>query len=160
MARRWLTNQIALRQKTQQLEQQVTEQREQADVYQTAGEFMHLAPEFPNTPEAVEALTRVMDGNNLDYTPENLAMAHGWAVKNKMYQPLPQELASVANGGSTSSYSRSAAPPPAPPGGNTLAYQRGAVDPWDPNLKLDDLRKQALDAKLSGQEQSVNIYRR
>jgi hypothetical protein len=55
------------------------------------GEFMQKQPDFPNSAEANNALTAIIEANNWQYNADSLQAAHLLAVQRHLYQPLSPE---------------------------------------------------------------------
>lgn len=105
-----------------------------------AGDFLNRCQDFPNTPEAIAELSKKLDENKWDYTPQSMIAAHSLCLREDKYKGLtPEEInASWANNMQASSRQ---APPPMIRGGSPDSQPK-ADDPW--GMKLDDLRKAAL----------------
>src|SRR6266852_4625270 len=70
---------------------QVNEMMETQRNQQIASDFLTRSPDYPNTPEAEAAIVGVIEKLGVDYTPDTLAAAHAYAVRNGLYQPLTVE---------------------------------------------------------------------
>lgn len=93
-----------------------------------AASFMAACPEFPNTPDACQALGNIMNSVGLPNTVEGMKAAHALALYQKAYAPLqanPQQITT---------------PNPPPPGFGAGASipQGGAVDLW--KIPMEQLR--------------------
>ena len=83
-----------------------------------------------------------MDASDLDYSkPENLGLAHQYAVKRGFYRPLSREEIEVSNGQATQTSDRRVPPPP-PPANNPDGTQWN-VNPWQ--MSKDELAKKVLE---------------
>ena len=142
-------DQIKVRQETQRLSAELAQEREAREDERVATSFQLQNPDFPGTSEAIEALGTIMDRNGLEYTSENLSIAHAYAVRNGIYQPLSPELVAVANNGGRSAASPRAAAPPQPPPSSAVDNRGDVKNEWQ--MPLDQLRKAALYGQASGQ---------
>jgi hypothetical protein len=108
---------------------------------QLAETFMMTCPEFPGDPTAMEALTKVMDASDLDWTKvENLQLAHQHCIRQGFYRPLTQDDIQAGIRGNGEPQGRSA--PPRPPQGSAP----GNADPTNPwAMSTDELRKKVLE---------------
>lgn len=146
-----VNDQIAQREKTQRLEQEVAEQREARQVEEVASDFQMRNPDFPNSEEAIEKLSEIMDKNGLDWSADNLSMAHVYAVKHGVYRPLTADdmAAGLQAGVGISSQTQRRVAPPQPPPNAAIDNRGGQQNEW--NMPLDELRKNVLQAQRSGQ---------
>lgn len=131
-----VSDQVQLRQRTEGLQQEVTALREEREAEIIGTTFIAQCPDFPSTDEAIQALTSLMDQNKLEYSATNLEMAHNYAVRNGMYQPVPQER--------LHSEVRRVTPPPPPPASSADNRPGQNLSAWE--MPLDQLRKKALGA--------------
>ena len=81
-------DQIAQRQKTQELERRLAEREERDYILETSSNFLAAAPDFPNTDQSIAALEQIINQNRWEWTPENMQAAHALAVRQGLYQPL------------------------------------------------------------------------
>lgn len=99
-----------------------------------AASFMQRCPDFPNTPEASEALMKLQGDMNLPQTPDGLEAAHLLAVRRGLYAPLPPTPPPTAR------------PTPAPMLNTGSAPQNTTTeDPW--KMDLAKLREQVLNGR-------------
>jgi len=107
---------------------------------QVAETFIAQNPDFPGDQHAIAELMKVMDASDLDYSkPENLSLAHQYAVKRGFYQPLTQDDIEASTRGNASQ--RTA--PPMPPSGSSPDFDRRDVNPWA--MATDELRRKVLE---------------
>ena len=105
-----------------------------------AGDFLNRCQEFPNTPEAIKALSDKLDENKWDYTPQSMIAAHSLCLREDKYKALTPE--EINSSWASQMQASSRQPPPPMIRGGSPDSQPKADDPW--NMKLDDLRKAAL----------------
>jgi len=86
----------------------------------------------------------VIEGNKLDWNSENISLAHTFAVKNGLYQPLSLEEQQISLG--LPVQSQRPTPPPMIRGGNPERGWQGENDPY--KVPLDELRRQAIRQQL------------
>ena len=113
-----------------------------------ATRFCADCPDFPSTPEAVNALTSIVENNGWQWSAESLQAAHALAVRNHIYEPLTAEQIQAANG--VMPQQNRPTPPPMLQGNNPeisggmrdMSYE-GLI-----NLPSSELRKMAIAAEL------------
>ncbi len=143
-----VADQIELRNRTDRLQQELTHDREERHNYEVAARFIGEHPEFPNSPEAIAALGQVIEANNLDWLPGNMALAHAAAVRDGLYRPLSDEEIRASMGMDVQVARPT--PPPMIRGNSpeSSSWQSGANDPQ--TMPLDQLRKLAIRQQLEG----------
>jgi len=116
-----------------------------------ATEFMNLNQDFPNTPEAIDALSKKIDEMKWDFTPQSMTAAHALLVREhstdatKGYAPLTAEQINSTWANNMSAANRQAPPPmlrsnnPETMAGNPDVYK----------MPLNDLRNAAIQQELS-----------
>ena len=109
-----------------------------------AGTFMAQHPEYPQTDEAADKLTKLLQENNLPFTPQTLAMGNAYLINQGEIKPLSAEEQNTAWAGRMQAENRQT-PPPMIPSGSPDSNPSQQNDPWA--MKLDDLRKAALQAQ-------------
>jgi hypothetical protein len=125
-----------------QREQQNNEVLEQYKNQNTVSQFFYEHPEYPNTDQANNALEKIINRNNWEWTPDTMAAAHALAVQHRVYQPLSQQEIAVANG-----YAPQVHRPTPPP---ILRSNAADSQPTELNLwtePLDQQRKRILAAQ-------------
>lgn len=106
-----------------------------------AATFLGNHPEYPNTPQANEAITKYLLDRGIAQTPDTLEMAHNTLVIKGEYKNLtPEEQNASWTAGMRAENRQRAAP--LLPGGNPELSTNQETNPWA--MKLDDLRKAAL----------------
>jgi hypothetical protein len=102
-------------------------------------EFQSRCPDFPGTQQAADAVVGIIEQSGLDYTPDNLALAHQHALRSGMYQALrPDEIQASY---SPQRHDQSRRVPPPPPAGSAPTSDEGG-NPWA--TATDDLRRRVL----------------
>jgi len=149
-----VTDQINLRQQTQRLSQEVAADREERLNYEVAARFLGEHPEFPNSPEAINALDAVLKSNNVEYTPGNMSLAHAAAVRDGLYAALTQE--EIAESMGVPPRTTRPTPPPMIRSGSpdVSAWQSGNHDPQ--TMPLEELRKKIIREQLAGKDSSLS----
>lgn len=115
-----------------------------------ASEFMALNQDFPNTPEAIDALSKKIDEMHWDFNTQSMTAAHALLVREhaadskKGYAPLTPEQINSAWANNMQAASRQAPPPMIKTGNPESALT--ANDPYA--MPLADLRKAAIAAEL------------
>jgi hypothetical protein len=138
-------DQIAVRQRTQQLEQEMQNWREQQTIQETSSNFLVNAPDFPNTDESIAAIEQVIAQNGWDWNTQSMMAAHALATRQGLYKPLNQEEQQGAMGIAPKIQRPSA--PPIPRSGSPESSFASA-DPW--SMPVQDLRKMAIQQALEG----------
>src|SRR5712692_2793325 len=128
---------------------QVNEMMESQRNQQIASDFLTRSPDYPNTPEAEAAIVGVIEKLGVDYTPDTLAAAHAYAVRNGLYQPLTVEQQRAALG-IEQPQTRHAPPPMLRSGAPDAHGDPNANDPY--KMPLEQLRKMAIREQLGGQQ--------
>jgi hypothetical protein len=152
-ANEMVNDQLALRNKTEQIAQDLQAEKENRQNHEAAAVFLAQNPDFPNNEQSINALDQIIARNNLEWSPENMAMAHTYAVKNGLYQPLSLEAQQQAAG--LAVQAQRPTPPPmirsnSPESG---AWQSG----HDPQtMPLAELRRLAIQQELQGKDSSVS----
>jgi hypothetical protein len=72
--------------------------KEEQENHRIASDFLTRCPDYPNTPEAEQALTVTIGKMGWQYTPETMAAAHAYAVHQGFYRPLTQDQQWAAMG--------------------------------------------------------------
>ena len=122
-----------------------------------ASEFMSLNQDFPNTPEAIDALSKKIEEMRWDFNTQSMTAAHALLVREhsadqtKGYAPLSAEQinATWANNMQQSSHRQTAPPPilktgnPESGSGGELSYEQLL------NLPSAELRKMAIAQELA-----------
>jgi hypothetical protein len=103
-------------------------------------------PDFPGTPEAVNAVTSIVENNGWEWNAESLKAAHLLAARNHIYEPLSAEMIQAASG--TMPQNTRPAPPPMLSGNNPELSAHGSNDPYQ--IPLAELRRQAMQQELEG----------
>ena len=117
-----------------------------------ASEFMALNQDFPNTPEAIEALSKKIDEMHWDFNTQSMTAAHALLVREnatdqtKGYAPLTAEQINSSWANNMQQASRQAPPPMLRTNNPEMAAQQ-LNDPY--SMKLDDLRKAAIAQELA-----------
>jgi hypothetical protein len=116
----------------------------------TATEFLSQHPEYPNSEQANEALSHVVDKFfNGNWNPETMGAAHAYAVQYKLYTPLTQEQINATWADEMSPKPNRQTPPPMIRGNNPETAYSSNNDPY--SMPLADLRKAAIRQELEGQ---------
>lgn len=113
-----------------------------------ASQFMAQCPDFPNSPEAIDALSKKIDDMKWDFTPQSMIAAHSVCLREDKYKALSAEEQNATWSQSLQKSNRPT-PPPMIHGQAPDANARG-FDPWAKDLKLDDLRAAAIKQQLEG----------
>jgi hypothetical protein len=111
----------------------------------TVSQFFMEHPDYPQTPQADNALEQIINRNGWEWTPDTMAAAHALAVQHRVYQPLSQQEIAVANGYAPEV--RRPVPPPIPRGGSPESATP-VQDLYE--MPLDQLRKQILAGQTGG----------
>jgi hypothetical protein len=82
-----------------------------------------------------------------------MAMAHAYAVKNGLYQPLSGEEIQDSMG--FAARAGRPAPPPMVPS-SAPDSTSAAFNPWAKDVKLEDLRAMAIRQQLEGKDSSLS----
>lgn len=146
-----LADQADQRARTNRLEQELAAEREDRQNRETAAVFLAQNPDFPNNDQSIAALDQILASNGLEYNPQHMAMAHQYAVQNRIYEPLSQADQEAAVGMAVQS--RRPTPPPMIRTGNPERGWQGENDPY--KIPLEDLRKQAIRQQLEGKTTSL-----
>jgi len=111
-----------------------------------AANFMNACPDFPNTPEAIAAISKRLEDNKWDYTPQSMIAAHSMLLREnaqdptKGYKPLtPEEQNASWEQGLRASNRQ---PPPMLRSGSPESNP-GGFDPWTVK-DSDAVRKEYL----------------
>jgi hypothetical protein len=105
-----------------------------------AGQFLNQCQDFPNTPEAIAALSKKLDENKWDYTPQSMIAAHSLCLREDKYKALtPEEINSSWASNMQASSRR---PPPPMIQSGSPDNKPAPDDAW--SMPLDTLRKKAL----------------
>jgi hypothetical protein len=145
-----IADQMNLREQTTRLSQELAAEREDRQNKEIAAVFLAQNPSFPNSDESIAALDQIITANNLAYSPENMTLAHTYAVQNGLYRPLSQEDQEAAVGMAVQS--RRPAPPPMIRSSNPETWH-GDNDPH--SIPLDQLRRLAIKQELEGKTPSL-----
>jgi len=105
-----------------------------------AGNFLNQCQDFPNTPEAIAELSKKLDENKWDYTPQSMIAAHSLCLREDKYKPLSAEQINASWANNMQASGRQ--PPPPMIRGGSPDSQPAPDDAW--SMPLDKLRKQAL----------------
>lgn len=112
--------------------------------------FLAQCPDFPNTPEAIDALSKKIDQLGGQFRPIDMVAAHSLCVRDGSYKPLTSE---EQNQGweqrMTQANNQQRGTPPPPPSGSTPTTGAAETDPW--KMSMDDLRKQILERNAKGE---------
>ncbi len=109
-----------------------------------AANFLQSCQDFPNTPEAIEALSKKIDDNKWDFSPQSMIAAHTMCVRENQYKALtPDEINQTWANNMQAATTRSSPPPMIR--SNNPEGNSSANDPW--SMPLDNLRKAALAQK-------------
>lgn len=117
-----------------------------------ATEFMALNQDFPNTPEAIDALSKKIDEMKWDFSAQSMTAAHALLVREhstddkKGYAPLTAEQINSTWANQMSQANRTQAPPMLR-GNSADLSQSGGVDPY--KIPLNDLRAAAIQQELN-----------
>jgi hypothetical protein len=148
-----ITDQLALRAKTEQIAQELQAEKQNRQNREIAAVFLAQNPDFPNTDESIKMLDGLITRNGLEYTPENMAMAHSYAVKNGLYQPLSREEQQVAAGLAVQAQRPTPPPMIRSSSPESSAWQSG----HDPQtMPLEELRRLAIRQELEGKHSSLS----
>jgi hypothetical protein len=128
-----------------QREQKNNEVLEQYKNQNTVSQFFMEHPDYPQTPQADNALETIINRNGWEWTPDSMAAAHALAVQHRVYAPLSQQEIAVSNGYAPEV--RRPVPPPMVRGGNP---ENGTRAQSVYEMPLDQLRKLALGAQTGG----------
>jgi len=112
-----------------------------------ASAFLAKCQDFPNTQEAIDSLSKMLDENKWDFTPQSMIAAHALCLREGKYQPLSAEDQNAAWEQGLRSSNRQA-PPPMIRSGAPDNNNRGQENPYA--MKLDDLRAMAIKQQLEG----------
>jgi len=145
-----LEDQSHQRSELARLGEELRVEREDRQNREVASRFLAENPDFPNTQSAIDALDQVLANNGLQYTSENMNLAHTWAIKNRVYQPLSQEQQQAALG--LPVHSQRPTPPPMLRSGSPDSSTQG----YDPHaISMEQLRKDAIRQQLEGRTPSL-----
>jgi len=150
-ANEMVSDQLTLRAKTDQIAQELAAERENRENHETAAVFLAQNPDFPNNEQSINALDQIIARNNLDWSPENMAMAHTYAVKNGLYQPLSLEAQQQAAGLAVQA-TRPTPPPMIRSGNPESGFRTADVH----SMPLVELRRLAIQQELEGKGSSLN----
>lgn len=115
-----------------------------------ATQFLAQCPDFPNTPEAIDALSKKIDQLGGQFRPIDMVAAHSLCVREGTYKALTAEEINNQWANNMSNASRTAnTPPPPPPPGQAGANQGAPQNEYE--MPLDDLRKQILERNAKGE---------
>jgi hypothetical protein len=113
-------------------------------------EFFNLAPDFPNTPEASDAIAKKLDEQHWDFTPQSMFAAHAMLTREhavdptKGYAPLTSEQINATWANNMAADNRRNAPP---------MLRGNGVDSNPPQnpyaVSMDQLRKDAIAQELA-----------
>jgi hypothetical protein len=117
----------------------VEQKLEQYENDKILGDFMLMAPDYPDTKQAANAIAQIIDASGLEWNADNMALAHQHAVRKGLYQALRPEEIEVSNQPQPRSGRHV---PPTPPTGNAPGAE-GAINLW--GMAQDELRKQVLE---------------
>jgi hypothetical protein len=106
-----------------------------------AADFLAKCQDFPNDEKSINALDQIIAENRWTPSVQSMEAAHSLAVRRGMYQPLAEEPQALP--------SRPTAPPQVP-GSNSPDGSNQGFNPWDPNVKMADLRAMAIRQQLDG----------
>ena len=116
-----------------------------------AAEFMNLNQDFPNTPEAIDALSKKIDEMKWDFSAQSMTAAHALLVREhstddkKGYAPLTAEQINSSWANQMSAANRTQAPPMLR--GNSADTSQQGPDVY--KMPLNDLRAAAIQQELS-----------
>lgn len=117
-----------------------------------AAQFMALAPDFPNSPEAIAALSKKMDDMHLNFDTQSMIAAHSLLVrenagdKTKGYAPLTETQQTATWEANLRASNRPVAPPIPNRNSPEISDQQ---NPWDSKvMSLDQLRQAAIRQQL------------
>lgn len=119
-----------------------------------ASAFLAACPDFPNSPESIEAISKKLDDMKWEFTPQSMIAAHSMIVREnsqdatKGYKPLTSEQINAQWANDMSNASRRGTPPPMVRSNNP-ENQSGAPSPY--TMPLADLRAAAIKQQLEGQ---------
>jgi hypothetical protein len=125
-----------LKSKVQQQDALLSQYKDEREVMR----FHAAHPEFPATNQASDVLVKLVDGNNLDFTAENLELAHGLAIQKGFYRALTPEEVAVASGQLPAN--QGSRVPPTPPTGNAPGGNEN-LNPW--SMAKDEIAKRVLE---------------
>lgn len=117
-----------------------------------ASEFMSLNQDFPNTPEAIDALSKKIDEMRWDFNTQSMTAAHALLVREhgadqtKGYAPLTAEQINSTWANNMQQASRQAAPPMLRTSNPEMASPQGS-DPYA--MDMEALRKAAIAQELA-----------
>jgi len=115
-----------------------------------ANEFLALNQDFPNTPQAIDSLSKKIDEMKWDFSPQSMTAAHALLVREnaqdstKGYSPLTAEEVNSQWANSMSQANRQ--PPPPMLRSSAPDSRQQGPDPYA--MKLDDLRNAAIQQEL------------
>lgn len=138
-------DQIAPRQKTEELERRLKEREERDFILETSSNFLAANPDFPNTDQSIAALEQIINHNRWEWTPENMQAAHAVAVRQGLYQPISvaEQKANWEQGLRESN--KRPTPPPMLPSGSPDASTAGR-SLWE--IPMPELRALAIQEQL------------
>lgn len=105
-----------------------------------AGDFLTRCQDFPNTPEAIAELSKKLDENKWDYTPQSMIAAHSLCLREDKYKPLSADEQNASWANQMQAANRPTPPPMIRSG--SPDSQPKQDDAW--SMPLDQLRKAAL----------------
>lgn len=108
-----------------------------------ASNFLATCPDFPNTPEAIDAISKKLDEMGWPYDQRSMVAAHALCSREAKYKPLTTEEQNAAWEQGLRNSNRQ--PPPMIQSQSPDNRGQQQPDPW--SMKLDDLRKAALEAQ-------------
>lgn len=118
-----------------------------------ASAFLSACPDFPNSPESIEAISKKLDDMKWEFTPQSMIAAHALLTREnaqdatKGYKPLTAEQINSQWANDMSNASRRV-PPPMVRSGNP-ENQSAAPNPY--SMPLADLRNAAIKQQFEGQ---------
>lgn len=122
-----------------------------------ASAFLAQAPDFPNTRESIDAISKKIDEMGWGFDTQSMIAAHALLVREhasdntKGYAPLTAEQQNEQWAANLRASNRPT-PPPVIPGASPDAGQQG-FNPWDTkSVKLEDLRAAAIRQQLEGKQ--------
>jgi hypothetical protein len=151
-ANEMVNDQLALRAKTEQIAQDLQAERENRQNHDTAAVFLAQHPDFPNDDQSIEALEQTIQRNNLQWTSENMHLAHLAAVRDGFYQPLSPEAQQAAAG--LAVQAQRPTPPPMLRSNNPESWHSANSDPR--TMPLEELRRLAIRQELEGTSSTLS----
>jgi hypothetical protein len=117
----------------------VEQKLEQYENDKILGDSMLMAPDYPDTKQAANAIAQIIDASGLEWNADNMALAYQHAVRKGLYQALRPEEIEASNQPQQRS---SRHVPPTPPTGNAPGGNEN-LNPW--SMDRDELRKKVLE---------------